>query len=144
MAALPAPTYSAGAMNAHVTPSLHYARRALAAALAFGLGMNAASVAKADEGGVSMWLPGFFGSLAATPLQPGWALGTVYYHPSVAASGNVACVHSARNSPATTRVRPHCATATRSTTKTLTSSTGRFCSASSVPPAMANGNALRN
>ena len=37
-----------------------------------------------------MWLPGFFGSLAATPLQPGWALGTIYYHPSVDASGNVA------------------------------------------------------
>src|SRR3954463_3552558 len=24
----------------------------------------------ADEGGVSFWLPGLFGSLAATPLQP--------------------------------------------------------------------------
>ena len=28
-----------------------------------------ASSAKADEGGVSLWLPGFFGSLAASPLQ---------------------------------------------------------------------------
>jgi hypothetical protein len=26
--------------------------------------------AKADEGGVSMWVPGFFGSLAATPFSP--------------------------------------------------------------------------
>ena len=27
-------------------------------------------VAQADEGGVSLWVPGFFGSLAATPQQP--------------------------------------------------------------------------
>lgn len=25
----------------------------------------------ADEGGVSFWLPGIYGSLAAAPLQPG-------------------------------------------------------------------------
>ena len=29
--------------------------------------------ALADEGGVSFWVPGFFGSLAATPLQPGFS-----------------------------------------------------------------------
>jgi hypothetical protein len=29
--------------------------------------------ATADEGGVSFWVPGFFGSLAATPQQPGWS-----------------------------------------------------------------------
>jgi hypothetical protein len=46
--------------------------------------------ARADEGGVSMWVPGFFGSLAATPLQPGWALATIYYHSSVDASGAAA------------------------------------------------------
>jgi hypothetical protein len=62
----------------------------LAGALAFGIVMNASMMANADEGGVSMWLPGFFGSLAATPLQPGWALGTIYYHPLLDASGNVA------------------------------------------------------
>ena len=65
-------------------------RAAVVAALAFGIGMNAPTTANADEGGVSMWLPGFFGSLAAAPLQPGWALGTIYYHPSVSGSGNVA------------------------------------------------------
>ena len=27
--------------------------------------------AKADEGGVSFWIPGFFGSLATTPTTPG-------------------------------------------------------------------------
>ena len=44
----------------------------------------------ADQGGVSFWVPGFFGSFAASPLVPGWSLATVYYHTSVGASGNVA------------------------------------------------------
>ena len=47
-------------------------------------------LAKADEGGVSFWIPGFFGSLAAAPLQPGWSVTTIYYHTSVDAGGNVA------------------------------------------------------
>src|SRR5262249_41444887 len=42
-----------------------------------------AGAARADEGGVSFWLPGFFGSLAAAPLQPGWSLTNIYYHTSV-------------------------------------------------------------
>jgi hypothetical protein len=46
--------------------------------------------AKADEGGVSFWLPGIYGSLAAVPAQPGWSFGTVYYHTSVSASGAIA------------------------------------------------------
>lgn len=36
-----------------------------------------------------MWLPGLFGSLAATPLQPGWTLQTTLYHTSVSAGGDV-------------------------------------------------------
>jgi len=44
----------------------------------------------ADEGGVSFWVPGLYGSLAAVPQQPGWSLATVYYHTSVSASGNAA------------------------------------------------------
>ena len=46
--------------------------------------------ARADEGGVSLWLPGFFGSLAASPLQPGWSLTSIYYHTSVSAGSDVA------------------------------------------------------
>src|SRR5262249_20766644 len=46
--------------------------------------------AKADEGGVSVWLPGFFGSLAASPLQPGSSLTSIYYHTSVSAGSDVA------------------------------------------------------
>ena len=49
-----------------------------------------ASTAKADEGGVSFWLPGLFGSLAAVPQQPGWSLATVYYHTTVSAGADVA------------------------------------------------------
>ena len=68
------------------------ARRGVAAAaLALLLGMMMAPrVAKADEGGVSFWIPGFFGSLAAAPLQPGWSATTIYYHTSVDAGGDVA------------------------------------------------------
>jgi hypothetical protein len=58
--------------------------------------------ARADEGGVSFWVPGFFGSLAATPQQPGWSLATIYYHTSVSASGNVAFarqIHRTRINP---------------------------------------------
>jgi hypothetical protein len=47
-------------------------------------------VARADEGGVSFWLPGQFGSLAAVPVTPGWSLGEVYYHTTVRASGAAA------------------------------------------------------
>jgi hypothetical protein len=45
--------------------------------------------ALADESGISFWVPGFFGSLAATPQQPGWSLANIYYHTSVSAGGNV-------------------------------------------------------
>src|ERR1700693_2701369 len=45
---------------------------------------------RADEGGVSFWLPGQFGSLAAVPQQPGWSFADLYYHTSVSAGGDVA------------------------------------------------------
>ena len=46
--------------------------------------------AYADEGGVSFWLPGQFGSLAATPQTPGWSIGFVNIYELVSANGNVA------------------------------------------------------
>lgn len=49
-----------------------------------------AQIARADEGGVSFWIPGFFGSLAATPTTPGWSMTTIYYHDSVSAGADVA------------------------------------------------------
>lgn len=46
------------------------------------------SQAKADEGGVSFWLPGQFGSLIAIPGEPGWSATALFYHSSVnSASG---------------------------------------------------------
>jgi hypothetical protein len=48
------------------------------------------SISRADEGGVSFWLPGQYASLAAAPEVPGWALGVIYYHTNVEAFGNVA------------------------------------------------------
>src|SRR5262245_50297211 len=62
-------------------------RTAVAAAAALALLPEAS---RADENGVSLWLPGLYGSLAAAPLVPGWSLGIVGYHTSVGASGNVA------------------------------------------------------
>ena len=46
--------------------------------------------ARADEDGVSFWIPGFFGSLAAAPQQPGWSLTSILYNTNVSASGNAA------------------------------------------------------
>lgn len=60
-----------------------------AIALAFTAALP--EVALADEGGVSFWIPGFFGSLAAVPQQaPGWSVASIYYHTSVSAGGDVA------------------------------------------------------
>jgi hypothetical protein len=47
-------------------------------------------ISRADEGGVSFWLPGQYASFAAAPQVPGWALGVIYYHANVSAIGNVA------------------------------------------------------
>ena len=46
--------------------------------------------AVADEGGVSFWIPGTFGSLAAVPQQPGWSLATINYHDNVSGGADVA------------------------------------------------------
>src|SRR5262249_120804 len=59
---------------------------AVAALLAFPV-----QIARADEGGVSFWVPGLFGSLAAVPSQaPGWSITTIYYHDRVSAGADVA------------------------------------------------------
>src|SRR5262245_25626395 len=60
------------------------------AVLALTAIVSAPGSASADEGGVSFWLPGFFGSLAAAPQQPGWSLTSIYYHTSVSAGADVA------------------------------------------------------
>jgi hypothetical protein len=43
-------------------------------------------IALADEGGVSFWLPGQYGSYAAAPAKPGWSIESTFYHASAAAT----------------------------------------------------------
>jgi hypothetical protein len=69
--------------------------RTIRSGLAWGALMLAAVFAsaenlRADEGGASFWIPGFFGSLAAAPQQPGWSLATIDYYTNVSAGGGVA------------------------------------------------------
>jgi hypothetical protein len=63
---------------------------AATALICFGLLSATSSVSRADESGTSFWLPGTFGSLAAVPGTPGWAVASVYYHTSVSAGADVA------------------------------------------------------
>jgi hypothetical protein len=57
--------------------------RILAGALCAFVLLGHPETARADEGGVSFWLPGLYGSMAATPAVPGWAWVTIYYHTEV-------------------------------------------------------------
>jgi hypothetical protein len=49
-----------------------------------------ANPSRADEGGVSFWIPGLYGSLAAAPQVPGWALAVFNYYDTVRGGGTVA------------------------------------------------------
>src|SRR6516162_9328358 len=66
------------------------AKAAFGFALAISASIGTSTIAAADEDGVSFWIPGFFGSLAAVPQQPGLSLTSIYYHTDVSASGNAA------------------------------------------------------
>jgi hypothetical protein len=58
----------------------------------------------ADQGGVGVWLPGSFASLAAVPGHPGWSLGTIYIHSSAEAGGDVAASRTIRLGNRTTNL----------------------------------------
>lgn len=47
-------------------------------------------ISRADESGISFWLPGMYGSLSAVAATPGWSVAEIYYHTSVRASGATA------------------------------------------------------
>ena len=66
--------------------------RSLAAstALALSAAIVFPAVSFADEDGVSFWLPGIYGSLAAVPQQPGFTFTAVNYFDSVSGSGSIA------------------------------------------------------
>ena len=74
-------------------PSSFTIRHCAVAALAFTALATTSNNSRADEDGVSFWIPGFFGSLAATPQQPGWAVAAINYYTNVSGSGNVALTH---------------------------------------------------
>ena len=52
--------------------------------------------AQADDGGISFWLPGQFGALAAAPTEPGWSLPLIYYHVSASEGSNTAFARGGR------------------------------------------------
>jgi hypothetical protein len=53
------------------------------------------AVSFADQDGIPFWLSGQFGSLAAAPQVPGWAIAVIDYFGSVSATGNVAAARLA-------------------------------------------------
>jgi len=73
-------------------PAIHRAvqSRYLSGALALAITLSIPGISLADEGGVSFWLPGLYGSLAAAPqAAPGWSLYTFNYYTNVTAGGAV-------------------------------------------------------
>lgn len=66
--------------------------------------LSTAGPARADQGGVSFWLPGTFGSLSAVPGQPGWSAAMIYLHSSVEADGGVAASRAVRVGNRTTNL----------------------------------------
>src|SRR5262245_62184408 len=69
---------------------LKVAASVIAAPLAGTIVLSTATSSLADEGGVSFWVPGFFGSLAAAPQVPGFSFANIFYYSQVSAGGNVA------------------------------------------------------
>ena len=69
---------------------LKFAARIAAVPIAGTIVVSTATSSLADEGGVSFWVPGFFGSLAAAPQVPGFSFANVLYYSQVSAGGNVA------------------------------------------------------
>jgi hypothetical protein len=78
-------------MNRHPTTSkdvLHvFALGAVTIAASLAL---CPQISRADESGISFWLPGQFGSLAAAPATPGWSVAALYYQTTLSASGAAA------------------------------------------------------
>jgi hypothetical protein len=61
-----------------------------ASVLALAAVLATSKISRADEGGIGFWLTGEFGSLAAAPQVPGWALAVINIYESEHASGAVA------------------------------------------------------
>lgn len=90
-------------MGMKLRQSLSFARRAgrklfarfhvrvqLAAFTSFVAIICSTNISLADEGGLGFWLAGEFGSLAAAPQVPGWAIAFIDLYNPVSGGGNVA------------------------------------------------------
>ncbi len=77
-------------LSQHWLARPHFQFLLAAALLSLAALIATAKIARADENGISFWIPGFFGSLAATPQQPGWSMTAINYYTDVSASGNAA------------------------------------------------------
>ena len=69
-------------------PAHRLLRRTLV--LAFGVFASGVTVVSADEAGISFWVPGTYGALAAAPLPPGFSIAEIYYHSPIRGGGDVA------------------------------------------------------
>jgi hypothetical protein len=65
-----------------------------------------ASVARADESGISFWVPGTYGALAAAPLPQGFSIAEIYYHSPIKGGGDVAIARQVPIAGVTTRINP--------------------------------------
>jgi hypothetical protein len=83
---------------------LHDARIKWLAVILGGL-PTASTGARADESGVSFWLPGLLSSFAAAPRGPGWSLTETEYFDSVQAGGNLALAKEVQIGHFTTTLR---------------------------------------
>ena len=83
-------------------PAHRRLRRTLAlACVAFAVGVT---VASADEAGISFWVPGTYGALAAAPLPPGFSIAEIYYHSPIKGGGDVAIARQVPIAGVTTKV----------------------------------------
>ena len=64
--------------------------RSVVMALAVSSVTATSNGALADENGISFWLPGIYGSLAAVPQQPGFMFTAINYYDLVSGSGSIA------------------------------------------------------
>jgi hypothetical protein len=71
---------------------MHSAHRRLLGRLVFALVavVGGATLARADEAGISFWVPGTYGALAAAPLPQGFSIAEIYYHSPIKGGGDVA------------------------------------------------------
>ena len=66
--------------NERFCRGLSLAQQIVGAAVASVAIISLPATSFADENGISFWLPGIYGSLAAAPQQPGWSFAAINYY----------------------------------------------------------------